>query len=317
MINQAKIRGKRYWNQWINHRTPLTNPQSLGSNNVYILPSGLGWIYGLIVLTLFSGAINYQISTLFLMTFLMAVIGLTSAWEAHSNLKDLSIKFISVEDTQQGKPAQVTLLILPNSKNRFGIEFQIANQPVTRIEKIPPEGIQFILPVETTERGCFTLPRITISSLYPFGIFKVWGYARFDILYYVYPPPVSPDFWPLPVSYQQDKQKNIQGDEEFYDLKQVENPWIQPNLIAWKIAAKGQGWYVKTRNRTEGDYWQFKLNDLPTEQIETKLQNLCFWLFTAEQNGLVYSLELTSNTTPFDRGEQHLHYCLRQLALFK
>lgn len=317
MINQVKIKSKNYWNQWINNRTPLTNPQILGSNNVYILPSGLGWIYGLIVLTLCSGAINYQISTLFLMTFLMAVIGLTSAWEAHSNLKDLSIQLISVEDTPQGKPAQVTLLIKPNTKTRFGVVFQIANQPVTRIEKIPPEGMQFILPVETTKRGCFALPRIKISSLYPFGIFKVWGYARFDLHYYVYPSALPPDFWPPPVSNQQGKRKNAQGDEEFFDLKQVENPWVQPNLIAWKIAAKGQGWYLKTRDNTEEDYWQFKLNDLPMEPIEIKLQNLCYWLLTAEQNGLVYSLDLTQNATPFSRGEHHLRHCLRQLALFK
>ncbi|KTD31630.1 transmembrane protein [Legionella moravica] len=317
MINQVKIKSKNYWNQWINNRTPLTNPQILGSNNIYILPSGLGWIYGLIVLTLCSGAINYQISTLFLMTFLMAVIGLTSAWEAHSNLKDLSVQLISVEDTPQGKPAQVTLLIQSNTKTRFGVVFQIANQPVTRIENIPPEGMQFILPVETTERGCFALPRIKISSLYPFGIFKVWGYARFDLHYYVYPSALSPDFWPPPVSNQQGERKNALGDEEFFDLKQVENPWVQPNLIAWKIAAKGQGWYLKTRDNTEEDYWQFKLNDLPMQPIEIKLQNLCYWLLTAEQNGLVYSLDLTQNATPFDRGEHHLRRCLRQLAVFK
>jgi hypothetical protein len=39
------------------------------------------------------------------MTFLLAVIGLVSAWEAHANLKEISLKLISVEDTQQGKPA--------------------------------------------------------------------------------------------------------------------------------------------------------------------------------------------------------------------
>lgn len=317
MNNQIKLVVREYWDQWISKRSPLTNPQILTSQNIYIVPSAFGWAYALIILTLFSGAINYQISTIFLMTFLMAVIGLVSAWEAHANLKDLSIKLIAIEDTQQGKPAQMTVLIQSNNKMRFALEFKLAEQSPRLLEKITPEGLQFILPIETSTRGCFPLPKIVISSLFPFGIFRVWGYARFDVHYYVYPEPVSPDFWPLPDSHQHNKKKYSTGDEEIYDLKQVENPWIQANLIAWKIAAKGQGWYIKTRDSSEGDLWLFKLTDLPSADIETKLQNLCYWLIHAELNGYIYSLELTKESTPFSQGDKHLQHCLRQLALFK
>lgn len=316
MITHIKNKGHTYWNQWIKKRNTPGNPQILDSNTVYILPSGFGWTYGLLLLSLFSGAINYQISTVFLMTFLLAVIGLVSAWEAHTNLKDLSIKLISVKDAQQGTPAQMILLIQGNNKFRFGLEFKLARQPPTRLEKIPPEGIQFILPLETTNRGCFPVPRMTISSLFPFGIFRVWGYVCFDAHYYVYPEPISPEFWPLPVSHPDNKKKDIPGDDEIYDLKQVEDPWTQPNLIAWKIAAKGQGWYLKTRNNNEGDYWLFRLNDLPVNSPELRLQHLSYWLINAEANSWFYSLELGHYSSPFAQGEEHLHACLRQLAIY-
>ncbi len=316
MIEHIRNKIHDYWYLWINKRSALTNPQILSQQNIYILPSGFGWIYGLLLLSLFSGAINYQISTVFLMTFLLAVIGLVSAWEAHGNLKELSIKLISIEDAQQGKPAQITLLIHSSTAIRFGLSFQLINQPPTRLEQIPPEGIQFILPIETEKRGYFPLPRITISSLFPFGIFRVWGYARFDAHYYVYPTPISPEFWPNPVSNQNKKIKHTSGVDEFYDLKQVENPWLQPNLIAWKIAAKEQGWYVKTRDSNEGEFWLFSLNDLPANTVETKLQHLSYWLIHSELNHYIYGLELAKSPIHFARGKEHLQHCLRQLALY-
>ena len=317
MTTQIKKRAKNYWYQWIKKRNPASNPQIFNSNNLYILPSRFGWAYGLVLLTLFSGAINYQISTVFLMTFLLAVIGLVSAWEAHANLKELSVKLISIKDAQQGKPALVTLLLHSNNKIRFGLEFQVGKQATTRLEKIPLEGLQFIVPIETSLRGSFLLPPIIISSLFPFGIFRVWGYAHFDKHYYVYPEPISPNFWPPSSANQNKKKKDIPGDEELYDLKQVENPWVQPNLIAWKIAAKGQGWYLKTMSNNEGNYWLFSLNDLPAVDVELKLQYLSYWLQIAEENGYIYSLELTKVPSQFSQGEEHLQYCLRQLALYQ
>ena len=317
MITQIKASSINYWNQWIRKRSPASNPQTFNSKNVYILPSGFGWIYGLVLLTLFSGAINYQISTVFLMTFLLAVIGLVSAWEAHANLKEISIKLIAIEDAQQDKPAQLTLLIQSNNKVRYGLEFQIAKQSSQRLEKIPLEGLQLILPIETTKRGRFSLPPIVISSLFPFGIFHVWGYAHFDNHYYVYPAPLSPGFWPPHSANPEKRKKDATGEDELYELKQVENPWAQPNLIAWKIAAKGQGWYLKTMSNNEGEYYLFSLNSLPKMDIEKRLQHLSYWLQTAESNGFLYSLELEKKSTSFSHGTQHLQYCLRQLALYQ
>lgn len=309
--------GQNYWAQWFKKRSPKGNPQRLGSSTIYILPSGFGVAYGVLVLTLLTGAINYQISSVFLMTFLLAVVGLVSAWEAHANLKDLSIKLIGIEDVEQGKAAQAIFLIEANHRLRFGFEFQFVKDGVIRQEHIPTEGLQFIVPIETPERGYFALPRLVISSLFPFGLFYVWSYAYFDEHYYVYPAALSPGFWPTQTTNPHLNKKELIGEEEFYDLKQVDNPWAQPNLIAWKIAAKGQGWYLKTHDGEEGDYWQFKLEDSPERSVECQLQHLSFWLQEAEEDQAIYGLKLPQISTPLTRGEDHLKHCLRQLALYQ
>lgn len=316
MIKQIKNRTYHYWTQWIRKRIRQGNPQIVNSKNIYIVPSGFGWAYGVLVLSLLTGAINYQISTIFLMTFLLAVVGLVSAWETQANLKELSIKFISIEDAQQGKPAQLILLIQSSQKIRFGLEFQIAKQAKIRLEKIPKQGLQILLPIETSKRGCFSVPPIVISSQFPLGIFSVWSYACFDEHYYVYPQPVDPGFWPSPLAQENNKNRSA-GQDELYDLKQVENPWRQPNRIAWKIAAKGQGWYLKTMNSTQGDYWLFRLNDLTMGDLESKLQQMSYWLHTSEAKGYLYAMELGNSSNHFAQGEEHLKHSLRQLALYQ
>ncbi len=315
MITPLTEKFKIYWEQWVKKRNRLENPQTVHSRNLYILPTGFGWAYTLVVLALFLGAVNSQINAIFLMSFILVVIGLVSAFEAHANLKNLSFKFISIEDVQQGIPARVILSIQSTNKIRFGIEFQISSQPKTRLEKIPPEGLEFIVPIETATRGYYLLPPIIISSFFPFGIFRVWSYVYFQEHYYVYPQPINPGFWPEAYFAQNTKQKHTVGDEEFYDLKQVENPWMEPKLIHWRIAAKGQGWYLKIMDSNEVDYWLFKLSDLHSIDLENNLQNLSYWLQAAEHNGMIYGLELKSSPTHFARGEEHLQHCLRQLAL--
>lgn len=308
---------KKYWEGWIKKRIVQGNPQNLNSRNIYILPSSFGWGYCLVVIILFLIAINYQINTIFLMTFLLVTIGLLSAFEAHANLKNLSFYLITIDDAQQETPAKIALFVQAHKKSRFGIEFQIAKQPKVILEKISAEGLDFTIPLETHERGYFPLPPIIISSLFPFGIFRVWSYAYFEEYYYVYPKPIDPGFWPGPYLNEDITNKQALGDEEFYDLKQVENPWREPHQIAWKIAAKNQGWYLKTMASNEADYWLFSLNELPSHDKELRLQYLSYLLQTAESKGLVYGLKLNpSAPIVFSHGKNHLQHCLRQLALY-
>jgi len=319
VILNVKQKFNAYWMNWVKKRNRPGNPQILTSHNVYILPSRFGSAYGFVVITLFSAAINYEISTIYLMTFLLFVIGMASAVEAHANLKDLSFTVISIDDAQQGTPAKITLFIQPNHKIRFGIELKIASHTklISRIEKIPTEGLQIIIALETTSRGCFTLPPIIVSSLFPFGIFKVWSYLYFNEHYYVIPQPENPGFWP-PICLDENVMNVLaSGDEELYELKQVENPWMAPNLIAWKISAKNQSWYQKVMQNNEVGCWLFKLSDLSANDLELKLQQLSYWLQTAELNGQIYGLQLTTSRISFSRGKEHLKRCLRQLAVYQ
>lgn len=69
-------------------------------------------------------------------------------------------------------------------------------------------------------------------------------------------------------------------------------------------------------DRAEEMYWLFRLNDLPIETLEEKLKHMSYWLVTAESQGQFYKLELGNDPDKFSHGEEHLRYCLRQLAVY-
>ena len=53
---------------------------------------------------------------------------------------------------------------------------------------------------------------------------------------------------------------------------------------------------------------------LPTEQ---RLSQLALWIIEAERLGFSYGLKLPRNEIMPSQGEQHLHKCMKSLALFK
>ncbi len=305
-----------YWSRWVQQRALAVNPQRFDSGNLYIFPSLFGFAYAVVLLTLFLCAINYQVSSVFFLTFLLAVVGMMSAWEAHFNLKGLSVHCLAIEDAYQYDAVKVVLSLTLESRSCYALEFHFVDEGTLTLEKLNPQGSQVSLTLPAKERGYFQLPRLTFYSYFPLGLFRVWGYIYFDASYYVYPASLSPGFWPKSGLTAGNTSSKISGNEEIYELKQVINPWAQPSRIAWKIAARGQGWYLKTMVSLEGNYWLFRIQDLSSPNLELNLQHLCYWLQIAEQRSYFYGLELKGMSTRLSQGPHHLTLCLRQLATY-
>ena len=140
----------------------------------------------------------------------------------------------------------------------------------------------------------------------------------FNMDYYVYPQGVSAGFWPENYGDQSQQQHSghFSGDDELYELKSVASPWAQASHIAWKISARGQGWYLKTMTVSSGENWIFRIEDLAGGDIELNLQQLSYWIQTAEQEGHLYGLELNGERIEISHGKHHMAYCLRQLASY-
>ena len=318
MITHVRHALRQRVQRWARSRSQSGSLQQLGKRNLYILPSGFGWAYAFIVLSIGTGAINYQLNPAFLFVFILMFIGLVDMWETHHNLKGLSIRCLDIEDTQQGQPAKVTLLVSCENAARFTLYFCFEQGEPVKLEHLTADGGEVVIPLQATKRGRFKLPMIKIFSYFPLGLFRAWGYTFFDVEYYIYPQPVSPGFWPE-TSSGQNKQQNAAdqpGDDELYELKSVTSPWAQASHIAWKISARGQGWFLKTMTSPAGENWLFRIEDLSGKDVELNLQQLSYWIQTAEESGHLYGLDINGTLIEVNRGPDHMRDCLRQLAIY-
>ena len=164
--------------RWAKARNKSGNPQHLTPRNVYILPSAFGWAYGIVLLSIITGAVNYQLNPAFIFTFVLMIIALLSMWETHRNLKGLSILLLAIEDTQQNHSVKVHLMLSCDKPIRFGLNFCLEGGEPVRVEQLS-QGTQMTLPLATAQRGMFKLPALKIHSYFPFGLFCTWSYAIF------------------------------------------------------------------------------------------------------------------------------------------
>lgn len=61
----------------------------------------------------------------------------------------------------------------------------------------------------------------------------------------------------------------------------------------------------------------FRLHDIPSMDLETKLGILSFWLLEAERLGISYALQLGHETPHYAKGPAQLHRCLHRLATYQ
>lgn len=309
---------QQWFHRWLSRRHPQHNRLQLSSKQVYILPSSFGWAYALVVLTIGLGSVNYQLNAGFFFVFLLLVLGFYSLWQTHANLNQLIIECLPISDTEAGKPLELTLNIKSQHNSRFAIWFSFSDQNKTLLETLSSSSTLLTLTLPTRSRGFYKLPIVKVDTFYPFNLFHVWSYLHFDAHYFVYPKATSPGFWPEKMATSRsDGNQLIMGDEEVFEFKRTQNPWLQPSHIAWKLSSKTDYWLVKEMASPQKKEWLFQLNSSLTPDIERALSNMSYWIHQAEQLQHPYGIELNGIRTEIAHGAQHLQMCLRKLATFK
>lgn len=300
------------WQNWIDQKHPSQEQHFLNRNKIYVLPTKFGGIFFLMIVSLFIGSVNYQLSSGFFLTFLLMSFAMISAWIGHQNLNKLHFKIQPIADTAVHQVCQIPLIIHFQKRHCFAIKFIIGKHQKQFNQLTSQQCL--LLPFQFRRRGHLAIPRIRLETRFPLGLFVVWSYLTFDSKVYVYPEPKSAGFWPDPDS-QGNQLTNEEGDEDFYTLKQTDNPWKQPSRISWRTVAKGLGWYEKQYNAPSKTLYLFSIDDIKTYPLEEGLKFISYWLIESEKRGYDYAFR-SHSTVQANHGHQHLTQQLRQLATY-
>jgi uncharacterized protein (DUF58 family) len=307
----------QFWRFFSGRAAPERGAVVLTQQRIYILPTRYGLLFGGALALMLVGSINYQLSLGYILTFLLAGMGVVSLLHTYRNLAHLAISAGRVEPAFAGGAVRFHLhLDNPGKFDRVAIQASFA--AAADLFDVPVRSsAAATLALPALHRGWLQLPRVTIETRYPVGLCRAWSYVQPDMKALVYPRPDDSSLPPLTfIPEDGDAAHAGSGSEDFAALRPYQ-PGDSPRHIAWKSAAREQVLLTKVfAGRGASELWLDFTALPPALDLEARLSRLTRQVLLAEAQGVSYGLRLPGRELGPDLGESHCDACLKALALF-
>ena len=307
---------------WIEPKTIESGWVTLTRRRVYILPTRHGAVFGVVLVMMLLGAINYSLSLGYVLTFLLAALLFNAMLFTWRNLAGLRLSSGRAPPVFAGGAAVFTLNIANDSREtRYAVGLARERKDITQANYVnAPAGatVPVSIAIPAPHRGRMRAGRLTLFTRYPLGFYFAWSYARPDTPCIVYPRPAQAGV-PLPRAEASQGTGATHGDgqEDFSGLRDW-HAGDPPRHIAWKVAARGLGLHTKLfSGEAAGEIWLAWERLPPRMDKEEKLSLLTRWVLDADAAHLAYGLRLPDTTVPLGTGEAHRERCLEALALYE
>ncbi|SDD60681.1 Uncharacterized conserved protein, DUF58 family, contains vWF domain [Cupriavidus sp. YR651] len=301
---------------------PVNGVIRLDRRHLYILPTRGGIGFAVLLMAMLMTSLNYNISLGFALTFLLAGIGMACMWMAYRNMLDLAVSAGPAAPAFAGAHA-VFALHVDNAEAdaRIGVEARTPLSDPAAPSSLTLDGHasgELPLRLRAERRGRLALPRVTLASRFPFGLFRVWSYADLPLSTFVYPAPES-DAPPLPLTPRPDDADDgalvVASDDGIDQLRRYRTG--DPlHRIAWKHSARTGRWLSRTGQtpRQPGCWLEWDAIP-PAFETEARLSRLCAWVLAASDD-MDIGLRLPGVEIPPGHGAAHRRACLEALSLW-
>ena len=295
-------------------------PFTIGRRHVSLIPTRYGLLFIVLTAAMLVGSINYGNNLGFLLTFLIAGMGLVSILHTFGNLAGITILTCNVESVFAGDVAVFEILLRAGGSKRAAIHFMFgpdreAHQPY---DIVIGESNRIYVQAQTRMRGIFRPEPATVYTEFPLGLFRARCRLRLDFKCLVYPRPIPGKLKPsdeLNDGAGQDVQVLGLESDDFQGLRAYK-PGDSLQHISWKASSRGQGFYTKDFAATAGPSVFFDWEACPGMDGEHKLSVLCHNILAAYQDHRTYGLKLPDRIIEPNHGEMHKIRCLEALALY-
>ena len=300
-------------------RGPETGPVVLGQRRVYILPTSAGMMFAVTVVLLLIGSINYNLSLGYVLTFLLAGVGVVSILHTWRNLARIALRPAKTRPVFAGDSARFHIVVdNPGAHQRLSLALQLAGRDAVYFDVAPraAQDVEAAMPAE--KRGVLRPGRFRIFTVYPVGLFYAWANVELDLHCLVYARP-EPGQVPLPPAQATTGQGGTRGsgEEDFSGLRTYQ-PGDSPRRIAWKAFARSDIFLTKQFSGSAASELWLNLSDIPEALgLEARLSRLTRWVIDAETGGQRFGLRLPGIEYEPEFGAAHRDHCLQAIALHK
>jgi len=310
-----------WFTRWIHKRIPAAQEQSLSHRKIFILPSRFGvWFIALCGLLFVLGT-NYQNNLMRLLcTFLIALF-LLHMLASYINFSRLRIKALKIETTFAGKESCAPLMITFNGKAAQGVlhfSWWRSQLKDTGSALLSDDPTFTNAPFTLNKRGHARLPRLSIRSDYPLGLFKCWTHLDLEQHLVVYPAPVKCEVKLYELASDDDTHTSVKkgGFDDFHSLRDY-SPSDPLSNVAWKQLAKTDDWLVKTFAQPVSSSGWITWASGTAQDTETRLGQLTYQIMQLYERNEMFGLTLPDLTISAGKGSAHMHKCFTALALYR
>jgi len=311
---------ERFIFNWAEKRQQAAqHQQTINRRQLYILPTRNGIIYFFVLLLILLGAINYENSLGYMLTFLLGSMGFLGMIYTHQNINQLNVKIGRAEPVFAGQGILFPIFI-SCKKNTIHPNLKLLSESgqISSAHLINASETSIKLELATTQRGYISIGRIKLFSEYPLGLFHAWSWLKLDSRCLVYP---APDSHHYPLHFAKDSKQGSDnsdkhGVDDFAGIREYQ-AGDSPTYMAWKAIAKTGILQTKLfTNDTAEKTWINWIHTSETLDIEKRLSILCRMILDASDKNIIYGLKIPGATLPPASSLQHKQQCLKALALF-
>lgn len=296
---------------------PFEGVVTLDRSRVYILPTKSGVIFGLLLILLLLGSVNYGKSLGYVLVFLMAGVGNVAIFSTWRNLAGLRLSAGGCSPVFCGDHAEFVVQLEnldPVARHsvaiaRDGIEYEVIDVPANRVGQLHFSRV-------AKQRGLLNAGRFRLSTEFPTGLFVAWTWIELSMQCVIYPKPALTAALTSNDSVT-DGEADISSDglEEFTGLRkyQTGDSWRR---VSWKATARSDELHTKEFAGGQPDLQWIDWKAIAASGVESRLSIMTRLVMDAESAQRYYGLRTPDVEISPDHGSTHYQRCLKLLALY-
>ena len=309
---------RQWWLSWLSRRLPAQRSVTLAHRSIFILPSGFGLFWLLLVVLLFLFGTNYQNNLVIGLSILLLSIFNTCIIYSYRNLAGMTLEAKTGPNVYAGQSV-IYPIVLSAAQIQHNVTLNYHCNPVQTVDRLDEQKQTVLLSFANTMRGLINPGRIKVESRYPLGLCRAWSNVDLDNSQIVFAKPKPSEnrlTQHLTHAAEESHQhgKTIIGVEEFKSLK----PYVTGeslNQIAWKQLAQGRGMLTKEFEQPLSTP-QWLIFDPTSHDIEQQLSELTWMVDQLSQQERVFGVILPSKTIAPSAGAAHRVACLTAIATY-
>lgn len=272
-------------------------------------------------------AATYNNNLIYILAFVLFSIFFISMIETHNMLKGVKVRVLGVHDSVAGQPirGQIQLqntsgdrkllvriqAVKKDMRSKVPVTVNIVNPHSTHLSPFQLKGLP---------RGVYSMPRMSISSTAPLGLFRAWSYFSAAEKMYVYPIPEGTEYMNQKKAIAVDESHRngfkVKSGDDFHQHRDYQ-PGDPLRQVDWKVFARKRKLLSRQYEGESDRILRFSYMDLANMEPEKRLSQLAKWVDKATAMQLPFELIMPNKSLNYGQGKGHMVKCQRELAGFK